>query len=185
MTQLMKRFAPIAGLLLCVAGCATAPESREGQDYLVSVSDRVVDRMVQQDPRLEPLLQDMYAYAVFPNVGQGGFIVAGGSGNGVVYQDGQPIGFAEMRQGSIGATLGGQTFSELIVFEDEFAFERFKRGNFGLNANASATMIRSGSADRATFNGGVATFIFDEQGAMAEASIGGQTFNYYEQDPTG
>lgn len=180
MTRLMKRIAPVAGLLLMVAGCATAPETREGENQLVSAADQVLDEMAQHDPSLEPLLRNMHAYVVFPNVGQGGFIVAGGSGSGVVYQNGNPIGFAELRQGSVGATVGAQTFSELIVFEDEQAFEQFRRGEFGLTANASATAVTVGSADRATFRAGTATFIYDERGLMAEASIGGQTFNYIE-----
>lgn len=185
MTRLMKRIAPVAGLLVLAAGCAHAPETRVQQDALVEQADSVLAEMIRHDERLDDLLDDMYAYAVFPYIGQGGFIVAGGSGNGVAYVDDQPVGFVELRQGSIGATLGGQTFSELIVFEDREAFQQFKAGNFGMTANASATVIRSGSADRATFRSGTATFIFDEQGMMAEASIGGQTFNYHEGAPTG
>ena len=176
----IKVIAPLVGLLMCLAGCVHAPDTRAGQQSLVDRADLVLDEMVQHDARMQRILDDAYAYAVFPDVGQGGFIVAGGSGTGVVYEEGSPVGFAELRQGSIGAQVGGQTFSELILFENREAFERFKRGAVHGTASASTTVVQSGVADVAVFRGGVATYIFDERGFMAQAAFGGQRVNYIE-----
>ena len=180
MTRTMKRISPLAGLVLGLVGCAHAPETRPQQQALVEQADDVVAEMIQRDETFETLLDDAYAYVVFPYIGQGGMIVSAGSGSGVVYRYGLPIAFAEMRQASIGATVGGQTYSEVIVFENEHAFNRFKNGDLGFTANAGATIIGSGVADQATFADGTATFIYDERGAMVEASVGGQSFNYRE-----
>ena len=183
MTRLMRGIAPIAGLMLCAVGCAHAPETQPERRALVEQADNVVAAMTQHDDSLEAILDDAYAYVVFPYVGEGGMIVSAGSGSGVVYRQGLPIAYAELRQASVGATIGGQTYSEVIVFQDERAFNRFRNGDFGLTANASVTAVGSGLAEQAVFENGTAAFIYNERGAMADASIGGQTFNFIEGSP--
>jgi hypothetical protein len=45
----------------------------------------------------------------FPEIGQDGFIFAGGGGHGIVYEQGQHVGYAELVEESIGFTVGGQS----------------------------------------------------------------------------
>jgi hypothetical protein len=45
-------------------------------------------------------------------------------------------------------------------------------------AQVSAIMIKSGAASNAKYAGGVAVFTLPKDGAMAEASVGGQKFSY-------
>jgi hypothetical protein len=87
-------------------------------------------------------------------------------------------GYADVTQGSIGLQIGGQTYSELIVFQDKYAFDRFKRNAVDFGANASAIMATSGAATNAPFVDGIAVFVRPIAGAMAEASISGQRITY-------
>src|ERR1700723_2488189 len=54
--------------------------------------------------------QNSYAYAVFPNIGEGGLIVGGAFGRGQVYVGGQVVGDTSMKQLSVGFQLGGQDY---------------------------------------------------------------------------
>ena len=50
---------------------------------------------------------------------KGGAIVGGAYGRGEVYEQGKMVGWADLSQATIGAQLGGQSFSELILFESK------------------------------------------------------------------
>src|SRR5262245_7745473 len=104
----------MAGLL---ASCATAPATREDKTALVAEASSRWQQMRTADPSLGALVQRGYGYALFPDVGKAGLGVGGAYGRGVVYERGQHIGYSDLTQGTVGAQVGGQSFSELLVFE--------------------------------------------------------------------
>jgi lipid-binding SYLF domain-containing protein len=139
-----------------------------------------------------------YAYVVFPNIGEGAFVVGGQGGKGRVYAQGHLIGFSTMGGLSVGFQAGGKVFSEIIFFEDKRALDEFESGKFEFAAGTSATAITaslgasaatnglqanaSGTVQNATTAGayehGVATFTVAKGGLMYSANIGGQKFNF-------
>lgn len=179
----MKLFT-VATLGLCAVGltapfgCATTPQSPEGRQDLKAAADQTVERMTARDPSLQDLLDRSAGYAVFPTVGKGGAVVGGAYGRGILYQDGAPIGFVDLSQASVGAQLGGQSYSELIVFQSESALNRVKGGPFNVTADMSAVAVTAGAAASAAFNQGVAIFTIPKAGAMLEVSVGGQKINF-------
>jgi lipid-binding SYLF domain-containing protein len=174
-TGLALVVALVAGLL---GSCATAPASREEKAALVEEARARLQQMQTEDPTLGALLQKGYGYALFPNVGKAALVVGGAYGRGVVYERGQHIGYSDLTQGSVGVQVGGQSFSELLVFENKEALERFKAGQFGFAAGASAVVLKSGAATNANFVDGVAVVVQPIGGVMVEAAIGGQQFTY-------
>jgi lipid-binding SYLF domain-containing protein len=165
----------VMGLLV---SCATAPASREDRAALVAEASSRWQQMRTADPSLDTLVQRGYGYALFPDVGKGGLGVGGAYGRGVVYERGQHIGYSDLTQGTVGVQAGGQSFSELLVFENKAALDRFKAGQFGFTADASAVVLTSGVATNATFVDGVAVVVQPLSGVMVEAAIGGQKFTY-------
>ena len=165
----------VAGLL---GSCATAPASREDKAALVAEATSRWQQMSTEDPALGALVKQGYGYALFPNVGKGGLVVGGAYGRGVVYERGQHIGYSDLTQGSVGLQAGGQSFSELLVFENKAALDRFKAGQFDFAADASAVVLKSGVATNANFVDGVAVVVQPIGGVMVEAAIGGQQFTY-------
>ena len=165
----------VAGLL---GSCATAPASREDKAALVGEATTRWQQMRQEDPALGALVQRSYGYALFPDVGKAGLGVGGAYGRGVVYERGQHIGYSDLTQGTVGAQVGGQSFSELLVFESKAALDRFKAGQFGFAAGASAVVLKSGVATTPNFVDGVAVVVQPIGGVMVEAAIGGQQFTY-------
>jgi lipid-binding SYLF domain-containing protein len=168
-------FTVVAGLL---GSCATAPASREDKAALVVEATSRLQQMSTEDPTLGALVKKSHGYSMFPNVGKAGLGVGGAYGRGVVYERGQHIGFSDVTQGSVGLQAGGQSFSELLLFENQAALDRFKAGQFGLAAGASAVVMKSGAATNANFVDGVAVVVQPIGGAMVEAAIGGQQFTY-------
>lgn len=159
-------------------GCETTPKNEAKKDTLQDDSRAALNRFQREDPSLRDMMNGAYGYAVFPSIGKGGLIVGGAYGKGIVYQQGNMVGYADLTQGTIGAQLGGQTFSEVIVFENSDAMNRFKNNEFAFSANASAVAIKAGAAKSAKYNDGVAVFTMPNGGLMAEASVGGQKFTY-------
>lgn len=165
----------LAGLL---SSCATAPASREDKAALVSASTARWQQMRSTDPSVDALVTRGYGYSLFPHVDKGGLGVGGAYGRGVVYEQGQHIGYSDLKQGSVGVQAGGQSFSEILVFETKAALDRFKAGQFSFAADASAVALTSGVATTATFIDGVAVVVQPLSGVMVEATIGGQQFTY-------
>ena len=165
----------LVGLL---SSCATAPASREDKAALVTEAAARWQQMRTADPALGTVVQRGHGYALFPDVGKAALGVGGAYGRGVVYERGQHIGYSDLTQGTVGAQVGGQSFSELLVFENKAALERFKAGQFGFAAGASAVMLKSGVATTPNFVDGVAVIVQPVGGVMVEAAIGGQQFTY-------
>jgi lipid-binding SYLF domain-containing protein len=83
-----------------------------------------------------------------------------------------------MTQATIGLALGGQAFTEIIVFENQAALDNFKNGNLKFAAQATATALKAGASANAKYTEWVSVLTASEEGLMAEAAIGGQTFSF-------
>jgi lipid-binding SYLF domain-containing protein len=160
------------------AGCSTGSVSKEERDALVKQAQASRQEWNKVDPQFEAFAKKGYGFAFFPEITKGGFVVGGAHGQGVVYEKGQHIGYAELTQMSVGFQAGFQDYSQLIVFENQPAMDRFKRNEIDFGANASAVVADKGAAMGAQFVDGVAVFVRPTGGAMAEASLGGQQITY-------
>jgi lipid-binding SYLF domain-containing protein len=140
-----------------------------------------------------------YAYAVFPTIGEAGFIVGGAHGKGRVYVQDKYVGDTTMTQLSAGFQAGGKAYSQIIFFEDKRALDEFESGTFEFGAGASAVAITAGASasagttgatsgasggakDATTVSGGyqkgVAVFTIAKGGLMYAATVAGQKFKY-------
>lgn len=169
-------------MLLTGAACSTAPETREGKAEMRRTSAEALNQAQQNDPSLRNLIEASAGCAVFPSIGKGAVGIGGAYGKGDLYQNGAVVGYCDMTQGTIGFQLGGQAYTEILVFENPAAVERFKNGNFRFDAQATAVALKSGAGANAKFVNGVAVFTMDEAGLMFEAAVGGQKFSYQARD---
>jgi lipid-binding SYLF domain-containing protein len=142
-----------------------------------------------------------YGYAIFPTVGEGGFIVGAALGKGRVYAHGRLVGDTTMSEVSAGFQAGGKAFSQIIFFKDKRALEAFESGSFQFEAGASAVAITAGVSASAATNGasssasltdhdatnagvwsnGMAVFTVAKGGLMYAATIAGQRFSYKDR----
>ena len=177
-TYLALVLAPAALGVVTLPGCATAPQSQEAKQNLSEESHSTFDEMNRADPSLDGFIKSGYAYAVFPSIGKGGIGIAAGFGRGEVYEQNKFIGYTDVSVGTVGATLGGETFSELLVFQDKTALDNFTNNKLQFDASATAVGLKSGAAATAKFDKGVAVFTHAHGGLMVDASVGGQQFTF-------
>ena len=140
------------------------------------------------------LLAESYGYAVLPTIGKGGIGVGGAGGTGCVFAGGKHTGNVSMGQVTVGFQLGGQSYSQLILFKNKDVYNDFTQGKFEFGADATAVALTYGAQAGATTKGasasagdtkgkakwkrGMAVYTIAKGGLMYEASIGGQKFNF-------
>jgi len=164
---------------LCVlVGCASQDWDQDDVRENRPEIDDTIAAFRDADPDLQQFFDRSAGYAVFPTVGTGGLVVGGAHGDGVLFEGGRIVGTTAITEISFGAQVGGQTFSEIVFFEDQATLNEFKDGNFDLGASASAIAVERGAARSASFSDGVAVFIRPKKGLMAAATIQGQSFRY-------
>ena len=162
-----------------VVGCETnSPNSAASQTNMADKSQMALQAMTAQDGRLQDMINNSYGYVIFPEVGQGAVGVGGSSGRGTVYQNGKEIGTVKLTQVSLGPQLGGDTYSELLIFQNQQAFNRLINNSLEFGAAANATIVKAGAAAAGRFDNGVGTFILPKGGLMAGANINGQKFHF-------
>ena len=140
------------------------------------------------------MMSESYGYAVLPTIGKGGIGIGGAGGTGCVFRQGRHTGNVSMGQVTIGFQLGGQAYSQIILFRNVDTYEEFTRGQFEFGADATAVALTYGAQAGASTKGasasagdtkgvgmwkrGMAVFTLAKGGLMYEASIGGQKFSF-------
>lgn len=181
----MKKLIGLLTILMCVF-VASPLHADEYNDAI---------KQFREAPTVEPFFKNSYGYAIFPTIGKGAVGVGGAYGKGRAYKGATYVGDVTMSQLSIGWQLGGQTYSELIFFENKESFDKFTEGNFGFDAQASAVAIAVGAGaqagtsgvsanvadkqSKATYINNMAVFSMQKGGLMYEAALAGQKFTYH------
>ncbi len=179
--MILKRLCLAAALAGAVwaAPLGAAGWNPQGQSEQLEAAQQTIAEFKAQDTGLGDFFKKAYGYAVFPTIGKGGFWIGGAFGRGIVYEKGTPVGRTSVTQVSFGFLIGGQTYSELLFFRDKAALDQFKKGNAEFSAQATAVIAKQGVAATTPYDGtGLAVFLHIKGGAMAEASVAGQTFSY-------
>ena len=175
MKNLIRVLTALSFIFVSTFAQAWTPDSNDKMELSVA---EVILTAKQKDPSLARWFDEAYAYAVFPKVGKGGIGIGGAHGKGIVIQGDKTVGETSLSQVTVGCQLGGQVYSEFIMFKDKTALDHFTRGNFEMGAQVSAVAITAGASADANYDGGVAVFTIAGGGLMYEASVGGQKFKY-------
>ncbi|MGO9515322.1 MAG: YSC84-related protein [Steroidobacteraceae bacterium] len=178
-----------AALVMVVATARAAPDAADYQNTIA---------LFKNAGQSAAFFNKSYAYAVFPTVGEGAFVVGGAGGKGGVFVGGRLVGTSIMAQVTLGFQLGGKAYSEIIFFEDKRALDEFESGNFEFGADASVVAVTAAAGASAGTNGaqagasggmkdaatagvyykGMAVFTIAKGGLMYEAAVAGQKFWY-------
>lgn len=132
----------------------------------------------EKNDKMTPYFAESYGYVVFPSVGKGGIVLGAAHGRGIVYEQGEVIGEVKMTQVTLGLQWGGQSYSEVIFFDNAATLESFKNGELEFSGQVSAVVINAGASADIAYKDGVAVYTITKGGFMYEASLGGQKFKY-------
>lgn len=170
-------------LIVLQAGCDSAPKTAGEGENRTADAEVAIHRFKEVDRSMnERFFNTAVGWAVFPDVGNVAVWVGGAYGRGVLFEAGEPVGYSDLAQATIGLQLGGQVYSEIIFFEHKAALDEFKSGAFEFAAQASAVAAAADASVNADYDHGVAVFTISGKGLMFEASIGGQKFDYTPKD---
>ncbi|MCL2640026.1 MAG: hypothetical protein FWD53_04195 [Phycisphaerales bacterium] len=184
MSRILVPSVLMLSLLLAACGSVAPKTADDAKLRHANVTQAIAD-MKAKDPTLEKLFKSAHAYAIFPNVVAGGLGVGGFSGTGEVYQGGKFVGYAKMSGANIGYQIGGQSFVQVIFFQNATAFGNFKAGTLEFDAKATAVAASSGAGAQADYANGIVAFAMPRKGLMAQAAIGGQKFSFEAADRIG
>jgi len=164
--------------LLAVLSFPVLAAPSDDDSAAIKKAEAAVDMFKKVDPSIDKFFKTAKGWAVFPSVAKGAVVVGGAGGKGILFEKGKAVGKTSLTQVTVGLALGGQSFSEIIFFENDLALTKFKGGDFSLAAQVSAVAAASGAAAAAKYTQGVAVFTAGESGLMFEASVGGQGFGF-------
>lgn len=134
--------------------------------------------MLDKDETLRERLERAAGYAIFPSVGKASAVLGATYGRGEVFERGRLIGYAALVQLTIGVQVGGDTFSELVIFDKPEALKRFKESKVAFAANAAAVIVKAGGAVTRDAPAGADVFVMTDGGLLLEMALGGQKFVY-------
>jgi lipid-binding SYLF domain-containing protein len=141
----------LASAMALVTACSTTPDSTEDRSTLQSEAATVTADFRKSDAEIAKQMDAAYGMAVFPTIGKGGLVVGGAGGRGVVYEQGKMIGYTTMSQATIGLQAGGQSYSQMILFENKAALDRFTAAEWAMSAQATAVAAASGAGSTAKY----------------------------------
>jgi lipid-binding SYLF domain-containing protein len=114
---------------------------------------------------------------VFPKVTKGAIGVGGSYGEGALIVDDRTQGYYSTAAASIGLQLGGETYSQIIMFTTPEALADFRNSSgWEVGANAKVAMIDQGKAadvNSLIADNPVVAFIFGQKGLMGDLSVQG------------
>ncbi len=164
--------------LAFATGCSSS--TGEKSDELTKDVKETKAEFLKSDDTLGATLDNASGYVIFPSVAKGGLGVGAATGKGELFDKGNPhaSGDVSLNQVTVGLQAGGQSYAELILFEDATTLDNFKKGNFEFSAQATAVAATAGASANAKYEKGVMVLTIANGGLMYEASIGGQKFDY-------
>ena len=177
---------------LILAGLSFSADAQRVRD----VSETV--ELFRAIPQVAPYFQSAYGYAVWPRIARGGLFVGGSRGRGQIYVGGTMVGTSTLVEASIGLQAGGQTYRQIIFFQDAEAYQAFAKDGFEFDAQAQAVAVTAsaeagagttgartsagaGSPNTAAgggYSNGMQIFTMAEGGLMYKATIAGQRYNF-------
>jgi lipid-binding SYLF domain-containing protein len=174
---------PLLGCLFAatlLTACGSTPTSLSESDkkLLNTQAASALADFHKADPTLKAVLDKSVGYAIFPEIVNGAFVVGGAHGMGEVYSKGKLVGYADVSLANVGFQIGGQKFSQLVVFMNDAKLAEFQASETTFDAKASAVATSAGAAGSADYSKGVLVFAYAQSGLMAQAAIGGQKFRY-------
>jgi lipid-binding SYLF domain-containing protein len=164
--------AALAGLMM-FSGAAHAASKEK-------IDRRVAEKLKEFKEEVggaSSLLAGADGVLVFPSVKKAGIGVGGEYGEGALLVGGRTVGYYSTAAASIGFQLGAQARSQILVFLEKEALDKFRASDgweVGVDASVAVVVVGAGgSIDATKLNQPVVAFVFDSKGLMYNLSLEG------------
>ncbi len=174
----------VAALVIALAmlsACTTTSGGPSTPDERRAAIDDGVDRalatLFREVDGSQELVEQARGVLVFPDIIEGGFMVAAARGSGALRKDGITQSYHTTTRGSFGIQAGVQSSAKFLLFMTDDALARFEdsRG-WTVGADASVTLLTTGASvqmSTATAQQPVIGFVLANRGLMAGISLDG------------
>lgn len=168
------------GLALSLSTQAMAM-SQADADELSKEASATLEKFQGEVSDSAPLINGAKGILVCPKITKGGFIAGIESGACALQVDGKTVNYFRTSSAKFGFLAGIQSFSMILLFNDQTAMDKFRAGDrkFEVGADVSVAVLNvggSGKLDTTNIKKEIVAFVFGEKGLMADASIEGTTF---------
>jgi lipid-binding SYLF domain-containing protein len=143
-------------------------------------AEQTLTQLYNQNEQARAYSRRAKGVLIFPEVTKAGIGVGGSYGEGVLLVDRRPVQYYSLSSGSLGLTLGAQSFSQVIMFMTDEALRNFRASKgWEAGVDGSVVMLKEGAAgsiDMTTSQDPILGFIFGQSGLMFDASFSGSKF---------
>jgi len=136
----------------------------------------LIQEMREFSPSIRALIDNSVGFVVFPRVTKLAVGIGGGGGYGKLFWGRKLTGTCKLSQVSFGFQLGGQVYSEVILFQNGPTFENFRNGKLKFVGSVSVAVLDEGFGKDIGFKDGTAVIVKGQKGLMYEAALKGQEF---------
>ncbi len=176
----------VAGLAIAatLAGCANTRQATTRHEIDANVQSTLTT-FAEKVSGADSLIAKADGILVFPEVVKGGMGIGAGYGEGALLIDGTTAAYYNTISGSIGFQLGIQERSEVILFMDPNALEKFRQSKgweAGIDGSvALVTLGAGGSVDTNSMQQPIIGFVFSNKGLMYNLSFEGAKISRIEK----
>ena len=169
----------IAALTISFAAAliAVPAQAEDNTAELEAKADAALAKLYEKAPKAKELAESAKGVLVFPDIGKGGFIVAGQYGKGVLRQGGKSTGYFSSAQGSVGLQAGIQKFGYALVLMSDKAVQQLDAADgWEVGGGPSIVVVDEAAAaslSTRTAKADVYAFTFDQKGLMGGIALEG------------
>ena len=152
---------------------------------LTTTGKSALDRLYAQSERARGYGREARAILVFPRIVKAGLVVGGQSGEGVLFVDGEPVGYYRISAASLGLQAGAQSFGYALFLMNDTAVGYLREHDgWAIGTGPSVVVIDAGAAaavNTTTSQRDVYAFPFDQEGLMAGVDLEGSKITPIER----
>ena len=153
-----------------------ALKKEDKREQINQRADENLAALLEKSPKAQELYETAYGWAAFHSLKLGAGVTAGG-GKGVAVSKltGDRV-YMEMGTAGVGASLGGQKYDVIFLFETEQNMRHFVENGWQADASANAVAGESGVNTQTSFVNGLAIYQMTDGGLMVNADIAGTKY---------
>ena len=166
----------LGGAGATLTGCAN-PVGGAGAEVLDARADSMRDFLFDRYPGTRDLARSARGVLYMPLVTEGGFLLGGAYGRGVLRIDEATVDYYSATRASVGLQIGAQQYAHALFFMTREALEEFRRGDgWAVSADLRYATPEGGAAagiDTTTRQAPIIALVFGQAGLIAGASLSG------------
>lgn len=171
-------------LIFLLASATTAFAAKK--KVLDAKIDQAIEEFYEHTSAGKKLAEKASGMLVFPTVGKAGFWVGGEYGEGALFIKGKRVDYYSTASASIGFQIGVQSRSQIILFLEEPALEKFRASEgweVGVDGSvAIANIGAGGEIDLKSIDEPVVGFVYGNKGLMYNLSLEGSKITKIKKD---